>query len=130
MRLQWGLIGGGESSQIGAAHRIAAHMNNAFELTAAALDIDPARAREYAMRLGVPRERAYGDWRQMCEAERKRTDRVDLVTIATPNSSHFEITTAFLERACSSGFGTRRRRLGETFNCSEPGVSERRLTFH
>jgi predicted dehydrogenase len=97
MRLQWGLIGGGESSQIGAAHQIAAHMNNAFELTAAALDIDPARAREYAMRLGVPRERAYGDWREMCEVERKRTDRVDLVTIATPNSSHFEITRAFLE---------------------------------
>src|SRR5215831_13543443 len=97
MRLQWGLIGGGETSQIGAAHQIAAQMNNSFELTAAALDIDPARAREYAIRLGVPRERAYGDWREMLEAERKRADRVDLVTIATPNSSHFEITRAFLE---------------------------------
>lgn len=97
MRLQWGLIGGGESSQIGAAHQIAARMNNAFELTAAALDIDPGRAREYAIRLGVPKERAYGDWREMLEAERRRTDRVDLVTIATPNRSHFEITRAFLE---------------------------------
>ena len=97
MRLQWGLIGGGESSQIGAAHRTAALMNNAFELTAAALDIDPARAREYAIRLGVARDRAYGDWREMLEAERKRANRVDLITIATPNSSHFEITRAFLE---------------------------------
>jgi predicted dehydrogenase len=96
MRLQWGLIGGGESSQIGAAHRIAARMNNAFELTAAALDIDPARAREYAIRLGVSRGRAYGDWRQMLEAELNRANRVDLVTIATPNSSHFEIARAFL----------------------------------
>ena len=96
MRLQWGLIGGGESSQIGAAHRIAARMHDAFELTAAALDIDPARAREYAIRLGVAKERAYGDWREMLEAERKRARRVDLVTIATPNSSHFEITRAFL----------------------------------
>ena len=96
MRLQWGLIGGGEGSQIGAAHRIAARRHDAFELTAAALDIDPVRAREYAIRLGVPRARAYGDWRQMLEAERQRADRVDLVTIATPNSSHFEITRAFL----------------------------------
>jgi predicted dehydrogenase len=96
MRLQWGLIGGGEGSQVGAAHRIAARMFNAFELSAAALDIDPARAREYASRLGIPRERAYGDWREMLEAEGKRADRVDLVTIATPNSSHFEITRAFL----------------------------------
>jgi predicted dehydrogenase len=97
MRLQWGLIGGGESSQIGAAHRTAARLSNAFELTAAALDIDPARAREYAIRLGVARERAYGDWREMLEAERNRANRVDLVTIATPNSSHFEIARAFLE---------------------------------
>ena len=96
MRLQWGLIGGGESSQIGGAHRIAARMNNTFELTAAALDIDPTRGREYAIRLGVPMERAYGDWREMLEGERKRSDRVDLVTIATPNNSHFEITRAFL----------------------------------
>jgi predicted dehydrogenase len=96
LTLQWGLIGGGEDSQIGGAHRIAARMNNAFELTAAALDVDPARAREYALRLGVPVDRAYGDWREMLEGERKRADRVDLVTIATPNNSHFEITTAFL----------------------------------
>ena len=97
MSLQWGLIGGGESSQIGAAHRMAARMTNAFELTAAALDIDPARAREYATRLGIPRERAYADWREMLESERQRASRVDLVTVATPNSSHFEITRAFLE---------------------------------
>jgi predicted dehydrogenase len=97
MSLQWGLIGGGESSQIGAAHRMAARMTNSFELTAAALDIDPARAREYATRLGVPRERAYGDWREMLGSERQRANRVDLVTVATPNNSHFEITRAFLE---------------------------------
>jgi predicted dehydrogenase len=75
MKLHWGLIGGGESSQIGATHQIAARMHDAFELAAAALDIDPVRAREYALRLGVPRERAYGDWREMLEAEHERADR-------------------------------------------------------
>src|SRR5262252_1865694 len=96
MRLQWGLIGGGESSQIGAAHRIAARMNSMFELSATAMDIEPVRARAYAIRLGVLRERAYGDWQEMLDAEQKRADRIDLVTIATPNNSHFEITRAFL----------------------------------
>ena len=96
MTLNWGLIGGGEGSQIGAAHRIAAGFDGAFRLSAGALDIDAARAREFAVRLGIPRDRAYGDWREMLAAERERPDRVELVTVATPNSSHFEITKAFL----------------------------------
>jgi len=96
MKMNWGMIGGGEDSQIGATNRIAAGLDGAFQLAAGALDVDPARAREYAMRLGVAKDRAYGDWREMLEAERLRSDRVALVTVATPNSSHFEITRAFL----------------------------------
>ncbi len=95
--LNWGLIGGGEGSQIGATHRIAAGMDGGFELVAGALDIDPARSRAYASRLGIAPDRAYGDWRAMLEGEQARPDRVALVTIATPNSSHFEITRAFLQ---------------------------------
>lgn len=96
MRFKWGLIGGGEGSQIGSAHRIAARLDDLFALSAGALDVDVVRAREFAMRLGIPRDRAYGDWREMLEGERARPDRVELVTVATPNSSHFEITKAFL----------------------------------
>jgi predicted dehydrogenase len=97
MKMNWGLIGGGEGSQIGATHRIAAGLDGEFQLAAGALDIDAARAREYAVRLGIAKDRAYGDWREMLEAERSRPDRVALVTVATPNSSHFEITKAFLQ---------------------------------
>ena len=96
MKLRWGLIGGGEGSQIGGTHRIASGLDGAFEFVAGALDIDPARGRAYAAKLGVARDRAYGDWREMLAAEKGRTDRLDLVTIATPNSSHYEITKAFL----------------------------------
>jgi predicted dehydrogenase len=96
MRMNWGLIGGGEGSQIGATHRIAAGLDGAFQLAAGALDIDANRAREFAIRLGVAKDRAYGDWHEMLDAERSRSDRVELVTVATPNSSHFEITRAFL----------------------------------
>jgi len=96
MRMNWGLIGGGEGSQIGATHRIAATLDGEFQLAAGALDIDASRAREYGVRLGIAPERAYGDWREMLAAEQSRPDRVALVTVATPNNSHFEITRAFL----------------------------------
>lgn len=96
-KLKWGLIGGGEGSQIGGAHRIAAGLDGAFAFAAGALDIDPSRGRAFAIRLGVAEDRAYGDWREMLEGESARDDRVDLVTVATPNDTHFEITKAFLE---------------------------------
>ena len=96
-KLKWGMIGGGEGSQIGPAHRISAALDGLYEFTAGALDADPAKGREFAQRLGVAKDRAYGDWREMLEGERNRPDRVDLVTVATPNSTHHEITKAFLE---------------------------------
>jgi predicted dehydrogenase len=96
-RLNWGMIGGGEGSQIGPAHRLGAQADGNFTLAAGALDADAAKGRAYAQRLGIAPDRAYGDWREMLASERDRTERVDLVTVATPNSTHFEITKAFLE---------------------------------
>ena len=94
--LAWGLIGGGEDSQIGCAHRIAAALDGAFALAAGALDIDAERGRAFAQGLGVAPDRAYGTWQEMLERESARPDRLDLVTVATPNRTHFEITRAFL----------------------------------
>lgn len=96
-RLNWGMIGGGEGSQIGPAHRLGAQADGNFVLAAGALDHDADKGRDYAQRLGVAADRAYGDWREMLAGESARADRVDLVTVATPNSTHFEITKAFLE---------------------------------
>jgi predicted dehydrogenase len=99
-KLRWGLVGGGEDSQVGGIHRIAAGLDGAYDFVAGAVDIDPARGREYAIRLGAAEDRAYGDWREMLASESARPDRLDLVTVATPNNSHYPITKAFLE----SGF--------------------------
>lgn len=99
-KLQWGMIGGGEGSQIGPAHRLGAGLDGLFELTAGALDHNPDAGRDYGQRLGIASDRAYGDWREMLAEERSREDKVDLVTVATPNATHFEITKVFLE----SGF--------------------------
>ena len=95
-KLNWGLIGGGEGSQIGPAHRISARLDGAFDFTAGALDHNPAAGRDYAERLGVAADRAYGDWREMLAGEATHKDRLDLITVATPNATHFEITKAFL----------------------------------
>ena len=96
-RLNWGLIGGGEGSQIGPAHRISAGLDAEFSFVAGALDHRPEAGRAYGQKLGLAADRSYGDWREMLEGERDRADRVDLVTVATPNSTHFEITKAFLQ---------------------------------
>ena len=96
-KLKWGLIGGGEGSQIGPAHRLGALADGLFEFSAASLDHRPDVGRNYAKTLGVPENRAYGDWKEMLASEVKRDDPIDLVTVATPNSTHFEITKSFLE---------------------------------
>ncbi|APX10755.1 Gfo/Idh/MocA family protein [Tateyamaria omphalii] len=95
-KLQWGMIGGGEGSQIGPAHRLGAGLDGLFDFTAGALDHRPDAGRDYGQRLGLG-DRAYGSWQDMLQAEAKRADKVDLVTVATPNATHFEITKAFLE---------------------------------
>jgi len=97
MKLSWGLIGGGEGSQIGPAHRLGARVDGLYEFAAGALDANPTRGRAYAESLGVAPDRAYGDWREMLEGERNRPDRIDLVTVATPNATHYQIAKAFVE---------------------------------
>ncbi|MEM7211398.1 MAG: Gfo/Idh/MocA family oxidoreductase [Pseudomonadota bacterium] len=96
-RLKWGMIGGGKGSQIGPAHRLGAGLDGAFEMVAGALDHQPEAGRAFAQELGIAPDRAYGDWREMLAGERVREDRVDLVTVATPNATHYEITKAFLD---------------------------------
>ena len=96
-KLNWGIVGGGEGSQIGPAHRLGAGLDGLFNFTAGALDHRPEEGKRYGQQLGLDSDRAYGNWQEMLKGESSRSDRVDLVTVATPNSTHFEITKAFLE---------------------------------
>ncbi|MEM7196912.1 MAG: Gfo/Idh/MocA family oxidoreductase [Pseudomonadota bacterium] len=95
-RMGWGLIGGGENSQIGFVHRCAAEIDRDFSLVAGALDIDSARGKAFARQLGIAEDRAYENWQAMLAGEKGRKDRLSLVSIATPNDTHFAITRAFL----------------------------------
>jgi predicted dehydrogenase len=96
-RLNWGLVGGGEGSQIGPAHRLGASVDGEFAFVAGALDHRPEAGRAFGERLGLAPGRSYGHWQEMLDGERNHPDRPDLVTVATPNATHYEITRAFLE---------------------------------
>ena len=70
-KLKWGMIGGGEGSQIGPAHRLGAGLDGAFTV-AGALDHRPDAGREYGQRLGLAPDRAYGDWQETLKGESAR----------------------------------------------------------
>lgn len=95
--LNWGLVGGGRGSQIGPAHRLGARLDGSFNFVAAALDHRPEEARSYGIELGLDQSRSYRSWQEMLAGEVKRDDRIQLVTVATPNSSHYEISKEFLK---------------------------------
>ncbi|MBC3947877.1 Gfo/Idh/MocA family oxidoreductase [Erwinia persicina] len=95
--LRWAMIGGGRLSQVGYKHRSGALRDNtAFQLVAGAFDVDATRGREFGINLGLPAERCYETYGQLLSEEAKREDGVEVVTVATPNGTHFEITRAAL----------------------------------
>jgi predicted dehydrogenase len=96
-KLRMGLIGGGQGAFIGRVHATAAILDNRAALVAGALSSDPKKAKESAPDYDIPAERAYGSYKEMVEAEKKRSDPVDFVSVATPNHTHFEIAKTFAE---------------------------------
>lgn len=94
-RLRLGMVGGGEGAFIGAVHRIAARLDDCFELVAGALSSDAARAQASAGALGVAR--SYADWREMARVEGARDDGIDAVAIVTPNHLHAPVAHAFMD---------------------------------
>src|SRR6266849_2250903 len=94
-----GLVGGGQGAFIGRVHCIAAVLDNRAALVAGALSSDPAKAKASAPDYDVKPERAYGSYQEMLAAEMKlpASERVDFVSVATPNHTHFEIAKAFAE---------------------------------
>jgi predicted dehydrogenase len=91
------MVGGGSGAFIGGVHRMAARLDDAWDLVAGALSSDPATARASAADLGIEEARCYADYREMARAEAARADGIDAVSIVTPNHLHFEMATAFLE---------------------------------
>src|SRR5580693_6086570 len=96
-RLRLGMVGGGPGGFIGAVHRIAARIDDRYELVAGALSSDPQKSRTAAQDLHLPPDRAYGSFAEMATAESKRPDCIDAVSIVTPNHLHFAPAKMFLK---------------------------------
>lgn len=97
-RLRLGMVGGGVGGFIGSVHRLAARMDDRYELVAGALSSNAERAAQSAEALHIAPERGYASYEAMAEGEAARADPIDVVSIVTPNDSHAAICRAFLSR--------------------------------
>ncbi|SDI38309.1 Gfo/Idh/MocA family protein [Alteribacillus bidgolensis] len=96
--IRWAMVGGGRTGQVGYKHRTGALRDNtAFELVAGAFDIDAERGKDFGVNIGVPENRCYPDYQTMFAEEADREDGIDVVSIATPNATHYDICKAALE---------------------------------
>ena len=94
-RLRLGMVGGGPGAFIGAVHRMAARLDDRFELVASALSSNPELSMSGAKDLHIARP--YRTYEEMASAESKRPDGIDAVSIVTPNHLHHAPAKAFLE---------------------------------
>jgi predicted dehydrogenase len=97
-RVRVGMVGGGADSVIGRTHLIAMRADGVCELVAGAMSVDPKIAAASGRQELLAPDRIYTDWREMADKEAARTDRIDVVVIATPPRLHFPVAKAFLER--------------------------------
>src|SRR5215469_9816870 len=94
-RLRLGMVGGGPGAFIGAVHRMAARLDDRYELVAGALSSDPQRSIEGAKEAHITR--AYGSFEEMAVVESRRDDGIEVVSIVTPNHMHHAPAKAFLD---------------------------------
>lgn len=91
-KLRMGMVGGGKDAFIGAVHRIAAFMDGKIELVCGAFSVNPEISKESARELFVTDDRVYPDYQTMItqEAQLPEGERMDFLTIVTPNFLHYE----------------------------------------
>lgn len=95
-RIRLGMVGGGRGAFIGAVHRIAARIDDQYELVAGAFSSDPEKAAGSAADLGVAR--SYSSFAEMAAKEARRKDGIEAVAIVTPNHMHAPVALQFLKR--------------------------------
>ncbi len=98
-KLKMGMVGGGNDAFIGVVHRKAAIMDGHIEFVAGALSSNEKKAKESGKALYLSESRSYGSWQEMIDKELllPEWERIDFVSIVTPNYLHFPIAKAFIE---------------------------------
>lgn len=97
-KIRLGMVGGGQGAFIGAVHRMAARLDDHYDLVAGALSSTPEKSLASGRDLGLDPARCYGSFEEMAASEAARPDGIEAVSIVTPNHVHFSAAKAFLER--------------------------------
>ena len=107
-KLRMGMVGGGPGAFIGDVHRKAARLDGQIDIVAGAFDVDPKKSKQQGKELMIDLNRAYPDYKTMIAEELKLPlgERIDFVTIVTPNFLHFPVARDFL----NAGFKIKLRR--------------------
>jgi len=96
-KIRLGIVGGGIGAFVGSIHRIAARLDDRYELLAGALSSEPKRAADSAAELGIDPRRSYASFEEMAKKEGKLKHGIEAVAIVTPNHLHCVVAKAFLE---------------------------------
>ncbi|MEM8787938.1 MAG: Gfo/Idh/MocA family oxidoreductase [Pseudomonadota bacterium] len=97
-RIKLGMVGGGQGAFIGAVHRIAARIDDEYDLVAGALASTPEKAQASGRDLGLAPDRIYDDFKAMAQREARLKDGIQAVSIVTPNHMHYPAAREFLRR--------------------------------
>jgi len=97
-KVRLGIVGGGPGSNIGETHRYAARLDDRYALVTGVFASDAERSRDFAATLDITPDRRYGTWQEMAEQEARRENGIEVISIMTPNNSHYAIAKAFLEQ--------------------------------
>ena len=97
-RLRLAVIGGGSGSFIGAMHRQAARFDDRYELVSGVFSSDPVKSKETGLELGISTNRSYASVQEMLDIEASRDDGVDVISIMTPNDSHYRYSISALDK--------------------------------
>ncbi len=94
--IKYGMVGGSIYAFIGEVHRKALAFDTRAELVAGCFSNVESENADTAKAYGVAAERTYKDYKEMAAAEAKRADKIDFVSICTPNFLHYEVAKEFL----------------------------------
>lgn len=96
-KIRLGMVGGGKGAFIGEVHRMAARLDDRYELVAGALSSDPKIATTSAEELNIDKNRSYDSFKKMAKKEKGLKSGIDAVAIVTPNHLHAPVAKAFLK---------------------------------
>ncbi|MED6332272.1 MAG: Gfo/Idh/MocA family oxidoreductase [Pseudomonadota bacterium] len=96
-KIRLGLVGGGIGAFIGEVHRIAARLDDRYELVAGAFSSEPRRAADSAAELRIDPARSYNSFEEMAKKESKLRHGIEVVSVVTPNHLHCPAAKAFLK---------------------------------